>query len=93
MGYSDEGLCYLIPLFEGIVRKFPHIPFEADTECINQWNNSEDHFSYDGEVLAINGIDVEKYKLVTENMSLSPEEISEKTGLPLDEVMDVFDLF
>lgn len=89
MGYSDEGLTYLIPLFKSIAEKFPDICFEADTECIDSWVESYDHYSYDGDVLTINGIDVNKYVLVTENMFLSPEEIAEKTGLAIDDVMEI----
>ena len=89
MGYSDEGLTCLPPLFKNIAKEFPGICFEADTECIDKWAEAYDHFSFDGNVLTINGIDIEKYELFMENMFLSPEEIAEKTGLSFDDVMEI----
>jgi len=89
MDYSDQGLTFLLPLFKNIVENFPDICFDADTECIDNWVEAYDHFSYDGNILTQNGIDADKYELVMANMFLSPEEIAEKTGLSFDEVMEI----
>ena len=49
MGYNDEGLTYLKPVFEEIIRAFPEVCFEADCECYDKWVSEEYHCSYDGE--------------------------------------------
>ena len=51
MGYSDNGLTYIDPIFEAIVKAFPSVSFEADTECADNWVYEENHYSYDGETL------------------------------------------
>ena len=51
MGYSDNGLTYIDPIFVAIVKAFPDICFEADTECSDKWIDEENHFSYDGAML------------------------------------------
>ena len=51
MGYSDNGLTWVDPIFEAIVEKFPGICFEADVECSDKWVYEENHYSYDGETL------------------------------------------
>lgn len=89
MGYSDEGLTYLLPLFKNIAEKFGDVCFEADTECMDKWVEAYNHYGYDGVLLTIDGVDTAKYELVMENMFLSPEEIAEKTSLPLDAVMEI----
>ncbi len=89
MGYSDQGLTYLMPLFRNIAEKFSDVLFEADTECVDNWVKAYNHYSYDGATLTIDGIDAVKYEQVIGNMFLSPEEIAEKTGISLDEVMEI----
>lgn len=49
MGYSDEGLTYLKPLFDEIVNELPDVSFEAECECYDKWVSDEYHCSYDGE--------------------------------------------
>ena len=48
MGYSDDGLTYLRPVFEEIIKAFPNVCFEADCECWDKWISEEYHCSYDG---------------------------------------------
>lgn len=48
MGYSDDGLTYLKPVFEAIIKAFPDVCFEADCECWDKWISEEYHCSYDG---------------------------------------------
>lgn len=95
MGYSDQGLTYLFPLFKKIAEKFSGICFDADTECVNKWAESYNHFAYDGSVLTVDGIDVKKYDLVMANMSFDPdpEQIAEATGLSAQEVAEIMDAF
>ncbi len=95
MGYSDQGLTYLFPLFKKIAEKFSDICFDADTECIDKWAESYNHFAYDGSVLTVDGIDVKKYDLVMANMSFDPdpEKIAEATGLSPDEVAEIMETF
>lgn len=95
MGYSDQGLTYLFPLFKKIVEKFPDICFAADTECIDKWVEAYNHFEYDGNVLTVDGTDVKKYDLVMANMSFDadPEQIAEATGLSADEVAEIIETF
>lgn len=52
MGYSDNGLTYIDPIFENIIKEFPNICFEADTECADKWVYECNHYSYDGENLS-----------------------------------------
>lgn len=94
MGYSDEGLTFLIPLFKGIVKEFPHIRFEADTECYDDWVSAENLYAYDGVTLTMDGIDVAKYELVMENGGgfFSPDEIAKKTGLSIDEIEEILSI-
>ncbi len=95
MGYSDQGLTYLFPLFKKIAEKFSSICFEADTECIDEWAEAYNHFAYDGSVLTVDGVDVEKYDLVMEHMSpfADPEEIAKETGLSVDDVTEIIETF
>lgn len=95
MGYSDQGLTYLFPVFKKIAEKFPEICFEADTECIDKWVEAYNHFSYDGNVLTVDGIDVKKYDLVMAHMSpfANPEQIAEETGLSAQDVTEIIETF
>lgn len=49
MGYSDDGLIYLQPLFDALIEKMPDITFETDCDCSDKWTCTEYHCSYDGE--------------------------------------------
>ena len=52
MGYNDQGLTYLYPIFEKIVAALPGIPFEADVEIEDeQIGYEEHHYSFDGKSL------------------------------------------
>ena len=51
MGYSDNGLTFIDPIFTAIVKAFPDICFEADTVCSDKWVYEENHYSYDGAML------------------------------------------
>ncbi len=95
MGYSDQGLTYLFPLFKKIAGEFSDVCFEADTECVDKWVEAYNHFAYDGNVLTVDGIDVAKYDLVMANMSpfADPEEIAKETGLSVDEVSEIIETF
>ncbi len=95
MGYSDQGVTYLNPVFKKIAEKFPGICFESDTECINEWAETYYHFGYDGAVLTIDGVDMKKYDLVMSHMSpfADPEQIAEETGLSVDDVTEIIETF
>ncbi len=60
MGYSDNGLTWINPVFEAIVSKFPAIRFEADTLCADEWVYEENHYSYDGETLTKDGLGLDE---------------------------------
>lgn len=62
MGYSDNGLTFIDPFFEAIVKAFPKICFEADTECADNWVYEESHYSYDGEKLTKDGEELNEYE-------------------------------
>lgn len=49
MGYSDQGLTFLRPVFEAIMKEFPDVCFEAECECYDNWVSEEYQCSYDGE--------------------------------------------
>ena len=49
MGYSDEGLTFLKPVFDGLIQELPDVCFEAECECYDKWVSDEYHCSYDGE--------------------------------------------
>ena len=49
MGYCDDGLTYLKPMFEKIIKELPDICFEAHCECDDKWVSEEYDCSYDGE--------------------------------------------
>ena len=48
MGYSDDGLTYLKPLFDNFIKEFPEICFEAECQCYDKWISEEYNCSYDG---------------------------------------------
>ena len=52
MGYHDDGLTYIDPIFDSIIEKFPTVLFEADTVCADKWAYEENHYSYDGKTLS-----------------------------------------
>lgn len=54
MGYSDEGLTFLKPLFEELIKQMPDICFEAECECYDKWVSDEYECSYDGECFECN---------------------------------------
>lgn len=95
MGYSDQGLTSLPPMFKEIVKQFPNIHFEADTECYNKWASSENQYTYDGSTLKMDGMDVNHIDLVMKNMDnpFNPniKEIAQKTGLSVDEIEEILD--
>lgn len=49
MGYSDEGLTFLKPIFDEVINQMPDICFEAECECYDKWVSEEYSCSYDGE--------------------------------------------
>ncbi len=49
MGYSDEGLVFLKPVFDAFIKTMPDICFEGECECSDKWTCEEYHCSYDGE--------------------------------------------
>ena len=52
MGYSDNGLTYIDPIFAAIVKAFPDICFEADTECSDKWIDEENHHGMAEQILS-----------------------------------------
>lgn len=49
MGYSDEGLTFLKPVFDELMQQMPDVCFDAECECYDKWVSEEYHCSYDGE--------------------------------------------
>jgi hypothetical protein len=49
MGYSDQGLTFLKPVFDALMKEMPDICFEAECECCDNWVSEEYSCSYDGE--------------------------------------------
>lgn len=49
MGYSDEGLTFLKPIFDELMKQIPDVCFEAECECYDKWVSEEYNCSYDGE--------------------------------------------
>ena len=49
MGYSDNGLTFLKPLFDELINQMPDVCFEAQCECFDNWAAEEYTCSYDGE--------------------------------------------
>ena len=49
MGYSDDGLTYLKPMFDALIEQMPDVCFEAECECYDKWVSDEYECSYDGE--------------------------------------------
>ena len=48
MGYSDQGLTFLKPVFKAIIKEFSDVCFEADCECFDNWVSEHYQCSYDG---------------------------------------------
>jgi hypothetical protein len=48
MGYSDDGLTFLKPVFDALLKELPEICFEAECECYDKWVSEEYSCSYDG---------------------------------------------
>lgn len=48
MGYSDDGLTFLKPVFDALIKELPDICFEAECECFDKWVSEEYSCSYDG---------------------------------------------
>ena len=89
MGYCDNNLTFVNPIFEKIVEKYKDISFEAECVCCDSWTNIECTFSYDGETLKINDVDYKKYQLFMDKMNLdsfntSVEEIAKEVGIDLE---------
>lgn len=51
MGYSDNGLTFLKPIFIALVEQLPDISFEAECECSDNWVCEEYTCAYDGKEL------------------------------------------
>ena len=49
MGYSDDGLTFLKPVFDALIQELPDVCFEAECECYDKWVSEEYSCSYDGE--------------------------------------------
>ena len=49
MGYSDEGLTFLKPVFDAFMEQMPDVCFEGECECCDKWVCEEFSCSYDGE--------------------------------------------
>ena len=48
MGYSDDGLTFLKPVFDELMKELPDVCFEATCECYDKWVSDEYECSYDG---------------------------------------------
>ena len=46
MGYSDNGLTYLEPVFDNLIKQLPDIDFDAECECYDNWVSEEYSCSY-----------------------------------------------
>lgn len=49
MGYSDNGLTFLKPVFDALIKDLPDVCFEAECECFDNWVCENYTCSYDGE--------------------------------------------
>ena len=49
MGYNDQGLTFLKPIFDELIKQMPNICFEAQCECYDNWVSEEYSCSYDGQ--------------------------------------------
>jgi hypothetical protein len=91
MGYSDNGLTYIVPVFEKIFEQFPSVPFDAHAECADGWAEQEYDVSNDGTTLKINSIEIQVYnqilKMLEEGEDI--ETISEETGVPVEEIEEL----
>ncbi len=92
MGYSDQGLTFVDPIFEKIVAELPGIPFEADTDCSDRWVEEQSHYAYDGDTLLKNGLDFNLIQNVNElaEDGLSLKKIAEQLNVPLEDLMEAF---
>jgi hypothetical protein len=54
MGYSDDGLTFLKPVFDELMKELPDVCFEADCECFDKWTSDEYSCSYDGKTFECN---------------------------------------
>ena len=92
MGYSDQGLTFVDPIFEKIVSALPGIPFEADTDCSDEWVEEQSHYSYDGDTLLKNGLDLKliqnAYELMEDGLSL--KKIADRLDVPLEDLTEAF---
>ena len=91
MGYSDDGLTDIVPVFEEIFEQFPSVPFNAHAECVDEWIGQEYDVSSDGVTLKINSIEIQVYYRIFELMEAGKdiEEISEETGVPEEEIEEL----
>lgn len=48
MGYQDQGLTYIDPIFDKIIKQFPDVCFEAAAECDDGWSCEQSKYVYDG---------------------------------------------
>ena len=51
LGYSDNGLTFLKPIFTALVEQLPDVSFEAECECSDNWVCEEYTCTYDGKEL------------------------------------------
>ncbi len=89
MGYCDDSLTFVNPIFEKIVEKYKDICFEAECECYDSWVSIESCFSYDGETFKINGVEYAKYqafmnKLNDKGFDADVDAIAEEIGIDVE---------
>ena len=90
MGYCDNGLTFVNPIFETITKRYKDIPFKAHCECYDSWVSIECDFSYDGKTLKIDDVDYEKYqkfmnKLDENGFDADVESLAEEVGITVEE--------
>ena len=90
MGYCDNGLTFVNPIFEAITKRYKDIPFEAHCECYDSWVSVECDFSYDGKTLKIDDVDYEKYlefmkKMDEIGFDADVEALAEEVGLTAEQ--------
>ena len=90
MGYCDEGLTFVNPIFESISQRFKDIPFEAHCECYDSWVSMECDFSYNGKTLKFNDVDYKKYQEFMKKMGeigfgADIEALAEEVGITAEQ--------
>ena len=88
MGYNDNGLSEVVPVFEKIIELFPGVTFESDIEIDDGENYKQQHYYYDGQELTCNGLNYkiidQLYEMMAEGVDM--DDMAEKLGISFDDL-------